>query len=160
GMVPSCTAQKVRDGSRSQCANNLKQIGLGLHNFEGTFKRQPPLFGGGTDVSGKPVAKLSTKFPHVNGAATVFLLPYIEQDNMWKLMMITSSTPNAYVPSYPPSPNQANQKVVPTYSCPTDPGMRDGIQEGSGLGGTSYVANGQLFGSTDPATGLPLDKSP
>src|SRR5262249_32734429 len=48
------------------CANNLKQIGLALHNYEGTFQKLPPsrLFEGGATW-------------------LVMVLPFIEQDNLY-----------------------------------------------------------------------------
>src|SRR5262249_30149217 len=41
-----------------------------------------------------------------------------------------------------------------TYTCPADPGMRDGIQDTSGLAGTSYAMNAMVFG-TFTLTGTP-----
>lgn len=139
------------------CISQLKQIGMALHNFEGTYKRLPPLFAGGATRAGKRVAVWSEKFDKVNGAPHVLLLPYIEQDRLYGLM---SADGVIFVPSHPAAPKQANQHAVMTYICPFEPGHREGIQLGSSLGGTSYAANGQLFGSADSATGLPLENSP
>src|SRR5213595_3026760 len=68
-LVPA--VQKVREAAaRAKCANNLKQITLGLHNCNDSMGRLPPqagTFGG---------AYYGPLFYH--------LLPYIEQDNTWK----------------------------------------------------------------------------
>jgi prepilin-type N-terminal cleavage/methylation domain-containing protein len=120
--------QKVREAAaRTQCTNNLKQIGLACHNFESTFKRLPPLYGG------------SLKFPSIWGSTQVFLLPYIEQDNLYKKMAIGSPA------SYDPKANASQNHAVPSYTCPNDPSMTNGIQNGGTLGGASYAANAQVF---------------
>jgi hypothetical protein len=71
-------------------------------------------------------------------------------------MAVTNSKPSVYVPSF----HEANQKVVNTYVCLADPSMYDGAQQGSKLAGTSYSANGRLFGNTDSTTGRPLEEKP
>src|ERR1700756_2643029 len=61
--------QKVREAAaRAQCMNNLKQMGLALHNYHSVFGGFPP-------------AKVTTPTTH---NWTVFILPYIEQDNLYK----------------------------------------------------------------------------
>ncbi|HWY87375.1 MAG TPA: DUF1559 domain-containing protein, partial [Gemmataceae bacterium] len=130
GLLVGCVQRAIRDDSRTQCINNLKQIGLGVHNFESTFKRMPPLYGGS---HGESVVN-SLKFPNVWGSTHVFLLPYIELDNLYKIM--ASGTPAVYDPTVNGGP--ANTKGIPTYACPSDLSMSDNIVAGGAFGGTSY----------------------
>jgi hypothetical protein len=134
-LLPAVQNARTAD-ARTRCINNLKQIGLGCHNFEATFRRLPPLYGG----SDGAVAN-SQKFARVWGSAQVFLLPYIEEVNVYQTMAV--GTPANYDPSTAGGP--ANTKVVLSYVCPEDPSMKDGIVEGGTLGGCSYAANAQVF---------------
>ncbi|MFO0938260.1 MAG: DUF1559 domain-containing protein [Gemmataceae bacterium] len=68
--------QKVREAAaRLSCQNNLKQMGLALHNYHDTFQKLPPGFiantGPGTDV----MPGWSWMF---------FILPFMEQDNLYR----------------------------------------------------------------------------
>jgi prepilin-type N-terminal cleavage/methylation domain-containing protein/prepilin-type processing-associated H-X9-DG protein len=72
--------QKVREAAaRMQCSNNLKQIVLAAHNYESTFQVLPP----GFDV--QSVGPL------------VRLLPYLEQDNQYKLFSFRPAPPGSGV---------------------------------------------------------------
>src|SRR6201986_1418345 len=64
--------QKVREAAaRMKCSNNLKQLGLALHNYESANGFFPP--SRIDDSSGRPV------FGNSDRSVFVFLLPYIEQ---------------------------------------------------------------------------------
>jgi prepilin-type N-terminal cleavage/methylation domain-containing protein/prepilin-type processing-associated H-X9-DG protein len=79
--------QMAREAARrSQCRNNLKQIGLAVHNYHATYNAFPPLFGwnlsgdgGGMENEGGP----STK---------VYLLPYLEYDQLYNACNFSFST--------------------------------------------------------------------
>src|SRR5260370_30087150 len=61
--------QKVREAAnRTTCANHLKQIGLGVHNYHNLYEKLPP---GRLDADG-------------GVTWLVLLLPYIEEDNFYK----------------------------------------------------------------------------
>src|ERR1700722_15790525 len=94
-LVPA--VQKVRAAAaRTQCINNLKQMGLAVHNYEGVFRKVPPNWNCPNGWSG-------VYFPGVNdGAATapdgspgiwlVHLLPYIEQSALFARILATGTS--------------------------------------------------------------------
>jgi prepilin-type N-terminal cleavage/methylation domain-containing protein len=69
--------QKVREAAnRVKCANNLKQIGLAVHNYDSTFQTFPPGAG--------PLFTIDTDYADYSRASVqALLLPYIEQANKY-----------------------------------------------------------------------------
>jgi prepilin-type processing-associated H-X9-DG protein/prepilin-type N-terminal cleavage/methylation domain-containing protein len=74
-LVPA--VQKVREAAnRLNCSNNLKQIGLALHNFESANRKFPP----GAVIGPFPEVGVTTKSQH---GVFPFLLPYLEQQQLY-----------------------------------------------------------------------------
>jgi prepilin-type N-terminal cleavage/methylation domain-containing protein/prepilin-type processing-associated H-X9-DG protein len=96
--------QKVREAaSRAKCQNNLKQIGLGLHNYHDVYRRFPP---GGASIAGMTGANDSQSFH-------VFILPYVEQSALFSQFNLAA----AYLTA--PNRNLGSSKV-PVYLCPSN----------------------------------------
>ena len=73
--------QKVREAAaRAQCMNNLKQMGLAAHNFHDTYGYLPPALGWLVPANNYKVAAYAN-LPF--GTPFWFLLPFIEQQNLW-----------------------------------------------------------------------------
>src|SRR5215468_4740029 len=76
-LVPA--VQKVREAaSRMQCANNLKQFGLAMHNHHDIKRAFPPAY------VNKGGSYVNSGFPLTHGWAP-FILPYIEQQPLFNL---------------------------------------------------------------------------
>lgn len=68
--------QMAREAARkTQCRNNLKQLGLAVHNYHATYNAFPPLFGWNLGLQGQE---------HEGGPSTkVYLLPYLEYQQLY-----------------------------------------------------------------------------
>jgi prepilin-type N-terminal cleavage/methylation domain-containing protein/prepilin-type processing-associated H-X9-DG protein len=96
--------QKVREAARRmQCANNLKQIGLAMQNYMDTNRTLPP--NGIFTYSGSTVVQTS------NWSAVSRILPFLEQENLFRGMDFTTS--------YSTQPGITSKRVA-TYICPSE----------------------------------------
>jgi len=103
--------QKVREAaSRMKCSNNLKQMGIALHSFNDARGHLPA--GGQADT-----APYGTGGNGWGSAWTVFILPYLEQDNLFRVFTFPGGSGWGSANNY----NQANGKTVPNYTCPSSP---------------------------------------
>jgi prepilin-type processing-associated H-X9-DG protein len=110
--------QKVREAAaRSQCQNNLKQIGLAMHNYHDSNHYFPPAFARGS-----------------NWGWAVWILPFVEQENLYQALNPTAT--NLSVNLY------TTQKLA-VYTCPTDPSP-DVHRFYSGYAKNDYVVSEQV----------------
>jgi prepilin-type N-terminal cleavage/methylation domain-containing protein len=105
--------QAAREAARrAQCLNNLKQLGLALHNYEGTHRSFPPGV-----IWNSTTVNFST--PRLNFHCLLF--PYIEQNNVYgqiDLKTIAGGTGGAWF-TYPAN-IPATTAPMPHLRCPTD----------------------------------------
>jgi prepilin-type N-terminal cleavage/methylation domain-containing protein len=107
--------QAAREAARrSQCANNLKQIGLGLLNYESTNRVFPP----GNIVM--PGAVQSGNLGKTGICWTISILPYMEQSDLFK--RYDSSVSND-MPGAGNGNDSLRQTPLNCYTCPSDTEM-------------------------------------
>lgn len=103
--------QKVREAAaRMQSLNNLKQLGIAQHNIHSAYEKFCPGYGGFSPTA-------TTVYPW-----TAWILPYIEQDNVYKTLGTTSSATGIAT-------------VIKTFQAPADPTASGTVAA------TSYAGN-------------------
>jgi prepilin-type N-terminal cleavage/methylation domain-containing protein len=81
-LVPA--VQKVREAAiRTQCKNNLKQIGLAAHDYHDTYQSLPPGYLGTYPQLDEDIGTIPVLIQFQWVGSLVYLLPYIEQTNIW-----------------------------------------------------------------------------
>jgi len=115
--------QKVREAAaRMQCGNNLKQIGLAIHNYHDSEGKVPINRYGDYNA---PTAFGGPFYTSSSWSFLAVLLPYLEQANLYQTGNITASIQTATItPGSAGTPTLANSSavsgIVKTYLCPSD----------------------------------------
>jgi prepilin-type N-terminal cleavage/methylation domain-containing protein/prepilin-type processing-associated H-X9-DG protein len=141
--------QAAREAARrSSCSNNLKQLGIALHNFHDTYNTFPAALinsgrmnvGGGTDgsnykgpevdlqsVYGRGDKSNPSQYRVMNHTGFVAMLPYIEQKPMFDQYNYQNLANGSNLYSQTPGPDPTgnpNRIIASTpvkvYSCPSD----------------------------------------
>ena len=137
--------QQAREAARrTQCKNNLKQIGLALHNYHDVHKTFVPA----TVYMGY---EAGTNWPYnLNHTGWLMLLPFLEQGNLnelWDSSISTGScnTNGAGLIGDPLDNEPIYQTILPGFLCPSD---------------GQAALNDYGVGSTDSAYAIPSPAAP
>jgi prepilin-type N-terminal cleavage/methylation domain-containing protein len=149
--------QKVREAAaRMKCSNNIKQIGLAVHNFENSYGKVPPIGSWGATFrnNGYPPASNGGSLTSADGATgswLLHLLPFIEQNNLYNQFSALGnlSTPDpssTYFTAY----DALISTPVKTYLCPSDSSTTNGLQlhggsKNGGYASSNYCGNVMVF---------------
>jgi hypothetical protein len=142
--------QKAREeGMRTQCLNNLHQIGIAFHTTNDDCGYLPRYTERGYPTVGSFAPPNRATF---EGTVHFYLLPYVEQTTLMQRWNGVSNNGSNGLngPNVPSTPN--------VFVCPSDPSMspdhttNDGafksLASGTGFAITSYSFNGQVFGES------------
>lgn len=129
--------QQAREAARrTQCKNNLKQLGIALHSYHSSLETFPPnLVPGGTNYN----------YSAGNWGVLAYLSPYLDQTAVYDLMNLKAPTYGLVGGNwsiFDPDNQIAAGIMTPLFLCPSDRGISVGSGYGvSALGSANYVAN-------------------
>ena len=134
--------QKVREAAaRMSCTNNMKQFGLGIHNYAGSFNQLPNAF-----------KMQSTGQPGYN--INFALLPYLELETIFKAATGQQWAWDCALAGT--KSGTIRTATIKAFQCPSDSSMVNGysVYQVDNWAGSSYAANFEVFGATASNTNL------
>ncbi len=136
--------QKVREAAaRSKCQNNLKQLGLAAHNYQSSTNVLPPgILGTGrivSDTNSASAAWLSN---------LTLLLPYLEQDPLFRSMKVNGSAEKAVGPAWFNIAANYNAALnhLAAFNCPSDDPYVVYTNPNARIVSRVYTSSGPQFG--------------
>jgi prepilin-type N-terminal cleavage/methylation domain-containing protein/prepilin-type processing-associated H-X9-DG protein len=140
--------QAAREAARrAQCTNNLKQMGLAMHNYVSGQTQLPPLC---VDEVKDSTGQINLPVPHQNYSQHVRLLPYLEQTTTYNafnlLFGARGNDPGGNMPTYDLIQASAITIQVASFLCPSDTAPGSSSTELVGgqnklVGATNYPPN-------------------
>jgi len=125
--------QQAREAARrTQCKNNLKQFGLGLHNYHDTYNQWPINSYNGQREANDPPNPFGN-----NQTVLVGLLPYLEQGPLYQGIDFRGPGSNN-ITLYVVNGKRVGQYKIPLFACPSDPYV-DSLTPGENMAKTSYA---------------------
>lgn len=140
--------QQAREAARrSSCKNNLKEIGLALHNFHDVYSTLPP--GGSDDQS-----PFGTQRGSWGASWMALILPQIEQNPMYQQMSFHNGS--GWGGAANQNINAAARVVIGIYKCPSTPldDLCKSVHGGNGSGGSRLIQAPTYAGVSGSANGL------
>ncbi len=136
--------QAAREAARrSQCINNLRQMGLAMHNYESSNRKFPSSGQGTSYPPDFPATKASTTFD--THSFFSYILPHVEQANIEQ--QLDFSVPYLATPEN----IQAAKNTIQIYFCPSN-GYRPELNDDEGFGTVDYGAT--YYTDIHPETGV------
>jgi prepilin-type N-terminal cleavage/methylation domain-containing protein len=140
--------QKVREAAnRAQCSSNLKQLGIAIQNTHDTYGRMPPICA--DSATTLLPASLGPPYAGKSWTILIFMLPFLEQQNIYNLMPADFGKGGAE--------NAERFAVIKTFLCPSDsssPGGHPITTDGTGnlFPVSNYTANSYVFANVPAGT--------
>lgn len=133
--------QQAREAARrSQCKNNMKQIGLALHNYHDTFGMFPYGRGGTGAGDGQTSDATGSNVNRVSGF--IGMLSYLDQANLYQTISGPLTVGGTTFEPFGPRPGSGNYPpfatVIPTLICPS--ALRKPAATGAAAEGTTCYA--------------------
>ena len=129
--------QAAREAARrSQCLNNLKQVGLAVQNYAEVRSRLPP---GAEHVTQKTNTNIDGRDPNWGATWVVLALPFMEQQSLFESYDRGLPARNGDATT---GNNRVTRSVLPSFACPSHPPVLTRLnQDFDGFAKGTYAAN-------------------